>query len=68
MIKVTSANNRDCFYINHRKIKRINIVNSYTHIILDDEDKFIVTDSIEDIQNRIIEFENSIIYFNKINK
>ena len=66
MIKVTSANNKEDFFINHNKIRTLKLVNSYVHIILDNDSRLIVTDSIVDIQNRIIEFENSIIYLNKI--
>lgn len=66
MIKVTSANNNEDYFINHNKIRTLKVVNSYVHIVLDNESRLIVTDSITDIQNRIIEFENAIIYSNKI--
>lgn len=68
MIKVTSANNKEEFYLNHNKIRTLKFVNSYVHVLLDNEVRLIVTESIEDIRNRIVEFENSIIHFNKINQ
>lgn len=68
MIKLTSANNNEEFFLNHNKIRTLRLVNSYVHILLDSGSKLIVTENIEEIKNRIIEFENSIIYFNKINK
>lgn len=68
MIKVTSANNKKDFYVNHKKIEVIKQLGQNLHIILDNGKTFIVTDSIEDVQERIIEFENSIIYFKKIDK
>lgn len=66
MIKVTSANNNEEFFLNHNRISKLKVVNSYVHILLDNEKKLIVTESIEEIKNKIIEFENSIICFNKI--
>ena len=66
MIKVTSANNKEEFFLNHNKIRTLKLVDSYVHVLLDNEARLIVTESIEEIKNRIIEFENSIIYFNKI--
>lgn len=68
MIKVTSANNNKDFFINHRKIEVIKELGQNLHIILENGKTFIVTNSIEDVNNKIIEFENSIIYLNKIYK
>ena len=68
MIRVTSANNKRDFFINHRKIEVIKELGQNLHIILENGKTFIVTNSIEDVNNKIIEFENSIIYLNKIYK
>lgn len=68
MIKVTSANNKKDFFINHRKIEVIKQLGENLHIILENGKTFIVTNSIEDVNNKIIEFENSVIYLNKIYK
>lgn len=66
MIKVTSANNKNDFFINHRKIEIIKQIEKNLYIVLDTGKPYIVTNSIEDIKNKIIEFENSIIYVKKI--
>lgn len=66
MIKVTSANNKKDFFINHRKIEIIKQMSQNLHIVLDNGKTFIVINSIEDVKNKIIEFENSVIYVNKI--
>ena len=66
MIKVTSANNKNDFFINHRKIEIIKQIEKNLYIVLDTGKPYIVTNSIEDIKNKIIEFENSIIYTKKI--
>lgn len=68
MIRVTSANNKRDFFVNHRKIEVIKELGQNLHIILENGKTFIVTNSIEDVNNKIIEFENSIIYLNKIYK
>lgn len=68
MIKVTSANNKKDFFINHRRIEIIKQLGQNLHIILENGKTFIVTNNIEDVQNKIIEFEHSIMYLNKINK
>lgn len=68
MIKVTSANNKEDFFVNHRKIQTIKQLGENLYIVLDNGKPFIITNSIEDIKNKIIEFENSIIYLNKINE
>ena len=66
MIKVTSANNKNDFFINHRKIEIIKQIEKNLYIVLDTGKPYIVTNSIEDIKKKIIEFENSIIYVKKI--
>lgn len=68
MIKVTSANNKKDFFINHRRIEIIKQLGQNLHIILENGKTFIVTNNIEDVQNKIIEFEHSIMYLNKIDK
>lgn len=68
MIKVTSSSNKNDFYINHKKIELIKELDNNLHIILDNGKTFIVSNSIEDIKTKIIQFENSILYFNKIDK
>lgn len=66
MIKVTSANNNNDFFINHRKIEIIKQIEKHLYIVLDTGKPYIVTNSIEDIKQKIIEFENSIICVKKI--
>lgn len=68
MIRVTSANNKTDFFINPRKIQTIKQLGDNLHITLEDEKKFIVTNTIEDINNKIIEFENLIMYWHTFNK
>lgn len=68
MIKVTSANNKKDFYINHKKIESIKQLDDNLHILLDNGKTLIVTNTIEDINNEIIQFENSIIYLKKIDE
>lgn len=68
MIKVTSANNKEDFFINHRKIQTIKQLGKNLHIVLENGKTFIVTNDIEDIKNNIIKFENSIMYLNKIDE
>lgn len=68
MIKVKSANNKKDYFINHRKIEIIKQIGHNSHIILDNGKTFIVTNDIEDIKKKIIEFESSINYTNTILK
>lgn len=68
MIKVKSANNKKDYFINHRKIETIKQIGYNLHIILDNGKTFIVTNDIEDIKKKIIEFESSINYTNTILK
>lgn len=68
MIKVTSASDKKDFFINHRKIEKIKQLEDNLHILLDNGKTYIVTDNIEDLKNKIIQFENSIIYLKKIDE
>ena len=66
MIRVTSASDNKDFFINHRKIQIIKQSGQNLYIVLDTGKSLIVSSSIDDIRNRIIEFENSVICPNKI--
>lgn len=61
MIKVISANDSSVFYINHKKIETIKLIGSTVHVTLDNGKTFIVSNNIEDIKSKIIEFESLII-------
>lgn len=68
MIEVISANDDKPFFINHRRIISMKVVDSKLQIKFDNEKRFIVSNDIEDIKNKIIEFENAIMTFQKSNK
>lgn len=68
MIRVTSANNKTDFFINHRKIQTIKQLGQNLHITFENEKTLIVTNTIDDINNKIIAFENSVMYWHNLNK
>lgn len=68
MIKVTSASTNTDFYLNHKKFESIKIIDRYIHITLDNGNTYIVSNSIEEIQTRIINIESATIHTAIINK
>ena len=62
MIKVTSASNSSDFYLNHKRIEYIKIIGECIHITMDNGHTHIVTNSIEEIQSRIINIESATIH------
>lgn len=67
MIKVTGANDKKDFYLNHRRIQYIKIINSVAHITMDNGAVYIVSNTIEEIQSRILNLESANIYTAIIN-
>lgn len=66
MIKVTSANDGTDFFINHRKINVIRqLEGDNLYVILDSGKPFIIKDTIDNLKEKVIEFENSIIFVEK---
>ena len=68
MIKVTSASNKTDFYLNHKKFESIKIIDRNIHITLDNGNTYIVSNSIDEIQSRIINIESATIHTAIVNK
>lgn len=68
MIKVTSASNKTDFYLNHKKFESIKIIDRNIHITLDNGNTYIVSNTIEEIQSRIINIESATIHTAIVNK
>lgn len=62
MIKVTSASNKTDFYLNHKKFESIKIIDKNIHITLDNGNTYIVSNTIDEIQSRIINVESATIH------
>lgn len=62
MIKVTSASTKDDFYLNHKRIEYVKIIGGCIHITMDNGHTHIVSNSIEEIQSRIINIESATIH------
>jgi uncharacterized protein YlzI (FlbEa/FlbD family) len=61
MIKVTSASDNTEFYLNHKKIEYIKIIGNAVHITLDTKNTYIVSDTIDEIQAKILNVESATI-------
>lgn len=68
MIKVTSASNKTDFYLNHKKFESIKIIDKNIHITLDNGNTYIVSNTIDEIQSRIINIESATIHTAIVNK
>lgn len=62
MIKVTSASSKCDFYLNHKKFESIKIIAPNIHITMDNGNTYIVSDTIEEIQSRILNLESATIH------
>ena len=62
MIKVTSASSESDFYLNHKRFESIKIIEPNLHITMDNGNTYIVTNTIEEIQSRIINLESTTIH------
>lgn len=62
MIKVNGANDKKEFYLNHKRIQYIKIINNVAHITMDNGAVYIVSNSIDEIQSRILNIESANIY------
>lgn len=62
MIKVTSANSKCDFYLNHKKFESIKIIAPNIHITMDNGNTHIVSNSIEEIQSKILNLDSKTIH------
>lgn len=62
MIKVTSANSKSDFYLNHKRFESIKMIAPNLHITMDNGNTYIVSNTIEEIQSRILNLESATIH------
>ena len=62
MIKVTSASSKSDFYLNHKRFESIKIIAPNVHITMDNGNTYIVTNTVEEIQARILNVESATIH------
>lgn len=62
MIKVTSASSKCDFYLNHKRFESIKIIAPNIHITMDNGNTYIVANTIEEIQARILNLESATIH------